>query len=236
MQDLHHEKSSKSPKYALFFSISCALMYLLPNWLDLQYFRTLDVVTTSATLFIEAGLLLLAIITEVYGYKQARIAIWYTVFFNITLLVLGSFSIIEITNLKLYNDVVVNASTLIAASIIAAFISQHCNAYLIAKIKMEGTQLTARLLIAGIVASGIDTILVNILAFHNVSFNHLLTISLSAWFVKLVILLVALPILSELCQSLKHTEKIDIYEYDTKFNPFLFDNQYQAENNETLNL
>ncbi len=207
---------------------------MLVNWLDVEFVRALDVVTTAATIFISCSFCILILITEIYGYKLARLAIWWNVLLNILLIILGEqLTIIPGSSLTLYNNIVVSSTKLILASVVAAFFSQHVNAYLQAKMKINmKDDLVSRFILPAILSSGLDSLLVNAIAFYKtMNTHHMISIVTSVWFTKMFIILMTTPILVKLSKKLKSIEKIDIYDINTQFNPFATESRYTSADN-----
>jgi len=75
----------------------------------------------------------------------------------------------------------------------------------------------------------IDIIMFIFLAFYNTMPNSILfSLLVFAFLKKIICQALLLPVTFYLIHKLKKKENIDIYDIDTKFNPFLFDNSYDS--------
>jgi uncharacterized PurR-regulated membrane protein YhhQ (DUF165 family) len=124
------------------------------------------------------------------------------------------------------------------ASFVSYLIAEPLNAIMIAKLKiaMSGKYIGIRFLISTIVAALLDSILFITIAFHTaVDTPHILTMILNIWLIKCVIEIVCLPFSVRLTRRLKEKEQLDIYDYQTNFNIFSLDAQYDNQNNQYTN-
>ena len=225
----------KTPRFLKSIVLIYATVFVFANWVDFRYVKTLDITTIAGAPIAGSTIMLLVLITEVYGYKLARYAFWFGVLLNIVLLTISQFiPNFPTTDLRLFDGLYFKNSTLIIASILAVFFSQPLAAYLVAtlKVKMKGENVVARFFVSTILASGIDSFVVVFIAFYNlVSIHHLVSMILSMWFIKIFIVFIAVPILVILCVRLKAIEKLDIYDKNTDYNLFRLERKYLNSDN-----
>lgn len=175
-----------------------------------------------------------SIISEIYGYKNARQAIWSGFILNISYVCL-----INLVNIipssphwqmhEQFKNILVPETRIINASLISFVLSDFINSYLIVKMKLKnhGKFLYKRIIIASFIAQSIDIICFIIIAFYKILPNATLMILLPTVYVKKILCqILLLPFACYLITLLKKSEQVDIYDDDTKFNPFLFDNIY----------
>ena len=70
------------PKYLGFLILTYCMLMVFSNWFDPRLIDLFGLNTDAGTLIFPLGFLISDLITEVYGYKQARRAIWCGFLFN----------------------------------------------------------------------------------------------------------------------------------------------------------
>ena len=170
------------------------------------------------------------ILTEVYGYRQSRRAIW-TGFLSALLmsLVLGLIGLIKPAEgwelQEAYMVILGQTPRIVAASLIAYFVGEFSNSYIMARMKVltEGKWLAARTIGSTIAGQGIDTIIFVFIAFFGVYSNSLLiAIIISNYIFKVLMEIVFTPLTYKVINGLKRVEGVDHYDRGTNFNPFKF--------------
>lgn len=172
------------------------------------------------------------IITEVWGYKISRAAIWSGFLVNfIVVLFLGISSILPEPTLHIikgltgdtYRTLFSVSSTTFGASMIAYFLGEFINTTIIAKMKIitKGRYVIARLAAGIVPAAIVDTLAFCTIMFYGKmdvgSFFSLMCISI---FGKLFYDALLLPLAYWIAVKLKSSDNIDHYDYGTVFNPF----------------
>jgi len=170
------------------------------------------------------------ILTEVYGYRQSRRAIWIgflsAVIMSIVLGLVGLISPAEGWNLQeAYMAILGQAPRIVTASLIAYFAGEFSNSYILAKMKVftKGKWLAARTIGSTIIGEAIDTLIFVFIAFYGVFSNSLLLVIIVSNYIFKVLLEVAFtPLTYKIVSLLKRAEGVDHYDRKTNFNPFLF--------------
>ena len=167
------------------------------------------------------------ILTEVYGYRQARRVIWLGFVCNLIFVifvwvgqVLPPASFWE--GQEAYVRILGYAPRLLIASFCGYLVGEFANSFVLAKmkIKTKGRWLWTRTIGSTIVGQGLDTAVFITLAFIGTPSFALIMI-LYHWLAKTAIEALATPFTYALVNSLKKKETIDTYDYETNFNPFL---------------
>jgi len=181
------------------------------------------------------------ILTEVYGYKRSRRVIWLG--FASAALAAVIFYLCDIApaapgfkNQDAFHTILGQTPFILAASLIAYFVGEFCNSYVMAKLKIwsQGKHLWMRTIGSTVVGEGIDSLLFYPLAFF--LFPLLLGFEKAVWAGSMVvavminhyILKVLLEVLFTPCTyllvaALKRAEGCDVYDYETNFSPFQLD-------------
>jgi uncharacterized integral membrane protein (TIGR00697 family) len=228
------------PNFLWFLTLTYAMVIVLANWFDPRLIKIFGLITDAGTLIFPLTFLLSDLITEVYGYKHARRAIWCGFLFNALFIMYGQL-VIHMpspdypTNNQLFDTLFATNIRIIIASSISYLISEPLNSFVMAKLKIQlhGRYLAIRFLSSTIIAAGADSVIFSVIAFFGVMSNSNLTsLIITMWFIKVVIEIIGLPISIRLAKKLKQTERLDIYDKQTDFNLFTLDANYTDKDNE----
>ena len=172
------------------------------------------------------------ILTEVYGYARARKVIWAgfaamifaTVMTQTVLHMPASPS--EPFNAQLQpalETVFGNTWRIVVASIVAFWVGDFVNAYILArmKVRMRGRHLWMRTIGSTVIGQGIDSLLFYPIAFYGLWDNStLFSVLLFNWCFKVAIEALMTPATYVAVGFLKRKEGIDHYDDGTDFSPF----------------
>jgi len=168
------------------------------------------------------------ILTEVYGYRQARKVIWLGFLCNLIAVfafwVAGRIPALDSGVQNAYERILGYTPRLLAASFSAYLVGEFANSFVLAKMKImtKGRFLWTRTIGSTIVGEGLDATVFIIIAFGGTLSWPLITgIILTHWLVKTGYEVVATPFTYMVVNFLKRKEGIDTYDSDTDFNPFL---------------
>ena len=175
-------------------------------------------------------------ITEIYGYKHARRAIWLGLL--LSLLFIGySQAIIEmpspnyaVNNIK-FNTLLSVKLMVFIASNVCYFSSEPFSSYIVAKLKvlLKGGYIGIRYVLAIIMPLSIGSFFFNLLQFNQTVKQTILLTFISS---IIPVLLVCLPISIYFTKKIKKIEELDIYDTQTNFNFFKLEASYVARDNE----
>ena len=172
------------------------------------------------------------ILTEVYGYRQARRVIWLGFFCNLIFVVFAWIGQIlpaapfwgeqaAYETILGYTSSGVSLLRLLTASFCGYFAGEFANSFVLAKMKVltKGRWLWSRTIGSTIVGEGLDTLIFITFAFIGTS-SFALVMVLHHWLAKVGIEAMATPFTYAAINYLKKKEAIDTYDYETNFNPF----------------
>lgn len=222
-----------------FFTLFYVVVLVLSNWFDPRLISIAGIDTDAGTLIFPLTFLLSDIITEVYGYKYARRAIWFGLLFNLLFIAYGQL-IISLpspnyaVNNAIFDQLFAASSRIIFASIISYLLAEPLNSLLMArlKIKLLGEKMWFRFIFSTLIAAGCDSFVFGFLAFYaTMEMNDLVSLILNMWFLKVFIEFILLPLSISLVSKVKKIEKLDVYDTDTRFTVFSFDTNYKQESN-----
>jgi uncharacterized integral membrane protein (TIGR00697 family) len=167
------------------------------------------------------------ILTEVYGYKQARRIIWLGFLCNLIAVfafwlggLLPPAPVFEAQ--AAYERILGSTPRFLAASFIAYLAGEFTNSFILAKLKIKtnGRWLWMRTIGSTIVGQGVDTVIVLSIAFAGVLPPQVLGMMiLGHWLLKTGYEVVATPFTYWIVSYLKRKEGVDVYDRGTDFNP-----------------
>lgn len=171
------------------------------------------------------------VLTEVYGFRWARRAIWLGFMGNVVAVVA-----IWIAGLLpspvfwqqqgAYDAILGFTPRLLLASFVAYLVGEFANSTILAKMKVwtNGRYLWSRTITSTIVGQGLDSLVFIVIAFTGVIAGPaMLTAVVSQWLFKSVYEIAATPLTYWVVNRLKRIEGVDAYDRDTNLNPFAFE-------------
>ena len=169
------------------------------------------------------------VLTEVYGYRQARRVIWLGFFCNfIVVVAIWIGQVLPPSSFwdgqKAYERILGYTPRLLVASFLAYLAGEFANSFVLAKMKIatKGRWLWTRTIGSTLVGEGLDSSVFMILAFAGtIPMAAVLLAFLTQWLVKSAYEAAATPLTYIVVNFLKRKEGIDVFDYDTKFNPLL---------------
>lgn len=167
------------------------------------------------------------VLTEVYGYQQARRVIWLGFLCNaITVLAIWIGGILPAAPVfeaqGAYEQILGSTPRFLLASFVAYLAGEFTNSFVLAKMKVltKGRWLWTRTVGSTLVGQGVDTVVVLTIGFAGVLPLSVLGIMiLGHWLVKTLYEIVATPLTYIAVGYLKRKEGIDVYDYGIDFNP-----------------
>ncbi len=230
----------QQPRYLWFFILFYAMVMVFANWFDPRLVQIFSLDTDAGTLIFPLTFILSDLITEVYGYQQARRAIWCGFLFNLLFIVYGQLVIhlpspeYAITNNKHFDVLMGMNIRIICASTLSYLCSEPLNAFVMAKLKIlfHGRQLASRFVASTFLASGVDSFIFGTIAFIGLMTNYkLFLLIITMWFFKVIIEVIGLPFSLYLTKKFKQIERLDIYDAHTEFNLFSLQVEYTKKDN-----
>ncbi len=167
------------------------------------------------------------VLTEVYGYRQARLVIWLG--FACNLLAVIAIWLGEIlppasfwNGQSAYAQILGYTPRLLLASFIAYLVGEFANSFVLAKMKIftKGQWLWTRTIGSTLVGEGLDSLFFITIAFlGTIPLNGLFSAIVAQWLFKSLYEVIATPLTYAVVNFLKRREGIDVFDYNTHFNP-----------------
>jgi len=171
------------------------------------------------------------VLTEVYGYSQARRVIWLGFFCNLLLVIsiwlvgiLPSATVFDAQ--AAYERILGNTPRFLIASFTAYLAGEFVNSYIMARMKIwtKGKWLWTRTITSTVAGEAVDTAIVLLIGFWGVLPPAIIfSMIFWHWLLKTCYEILATPLTYVLVGYLKKSEKLDTYDYGTDFNPLRAD-------------
>ena len=247
------EGSAGARRHFRFFDYMMAAfvtILLLSNLIGAAKLSSIDGVTFGAgILFFPVSYVLGDVLTEVYGYANARRCVW-TGFFALLFMAFMSYVVVamppladwqcaasasplvapllgthkpgEICQLT-YESVFGSTWRIVLASLAAFWAGEFVNSFVLAKMKLmtSGKHLWMRTIGSTILGEGVDSAIFYPLAFLGVwATGDVITVALTNWALKVAWETVLTPATYAVVGFLKAREGVDVFDTDTDFSPF----------------
>lgn len=167
------------------------------------------------------------VMTEVYGYKHTRRAIWTSFFWLLVMIV--TLTIVrylppaaEANNVQAFDQIFGFVPRIVAASLFAYLGGEFMNSVVLAKMKVRshGKHMWQRLIGSTVVGESVDTTIFGLIAFGGILGGwDMLKFILFGVVFKTTVEILMLPITYRVIHWLKSHEHEDYFDKNTKFNP-----------------
>jgi queuosine precursor transporter len=171
------------------------------------------------------------VLTEVYGYAKSRRVIWFALAMN--LLASLVFALVGLLPTDptsptkgAFETVLGFVPQIVLASLVAFFVGEFLNAYVLAKLKVatNGRLLWTRTIGSTVIGQAADTVTFTLIAFgigsSALPADVLWNIVLTNYLYKVGLEVVLTPVTYAVVRFLKRAEGVDHFDRDTNFNPF----------------
>jgi uncharacterized integral membrane protein (TIGR00697 family) len=169
------------------------------------------------------------ILTEVYGYRRARRAIWLG--FTCNLIAVVAIWLGQVlppasfwSGQAAYERILGYTPRLLLASFLAYLVGEFANSFVMAKMKIatRGRWLWTRTIGSTVAGEGLDSLVFITIAFvGEIPWAGLGLAIVTQWLAKSAYEAAVTPLTYAAVKFLKQREGIDVYDYDTRFNPLL---------------
>ncbi|RJY08960.1 queuosine precursor transporter [Aurantiacibacter aquimixticola] len=184
----------------------------------------------AGVLFFPISYIIGDVLTEVYGYANARRVIW-TGFAALIFMALMAWVVVALPpaegwpGQEAYEFVFGNSWRIVLASIVAFWAGEFANSIVMAKMKVwtDGRMLWSRTIGSTVVGQGIDSLIFYPLAFYGLAgwpIEQLWQVVLSQWLIKTGWEALLTPVTYQVVGFLKRREGVEVFDTDTDFSPF----------------
>ena len=184
----------------------------------------------AGVLFFPVSYIIGDVLTEVYGYANARRVIW-TGFAALLFMAFMAAVVVWLPPAKdwpgqdAYQFVFGNSWRIVAASMTAFWAGEFANSFVLAKMKVwtGGRMLWTRTIGSTVVGQGLDSLIFYPLAFYGLAgwpIEQLWQVVLSQWVIKTAWEALLTPVTYAVVGFLKRREGVDVFDTGTDFSPF----------------
>lgn len=182
----------------------------------------------AGILFFPLSYLLGDILTEVYGYANARRCVW-TGFVALLFMAFMSYVVVAMPaadgwkGQAAYESVFGNTWRIVGASVTAFWAGEFVNSFVLAKLKIYtgGRKLWTRTVGSTVFGQAVDSAIFYPLAFlGDWSNDQVLSVMVFNWALKVLWEVVLTPVTYAVVGFLKAREGVDVFDEDTDFSPF----------------
>lgn len=184
----------------------------------------------AGVLFFPISYVIGDVLTEVYGYANARRVIW-TGFAALIFMAFMAFVVVSLPpasgwpGQEAYEFVFGNSWRIVLASMTAFCVGEFANSFVLAKMKIwtKGRHLWARTIGSTAVGQGLDSLIFYPLAFYGLAGwppEQLWQVVISQWLIKTAWEALLTPVTYVAVGWLKKREGVDVYDEGTNFSPF----------------
>jgi len=184
----------------------------------------------AGVLFFPFSYIIGDVLTEVYGYANARRVIW-TGFAALVFMAFMAAVVVALPpaagwpGQEAYEFVFGNSWRIVLASITAFWAGEFANSFVLAKLKLltAGRFLWMRTIGSTVVGQGLDSVIFYPLAFYGLAgwpIEQLWQVVLSQWAIKTAWEALLTPVTYVVVGFLKRREGVEVFDSDTDFSPF----------------
>jgi uncharacterized integral membrane protein (TIGR00697 family) len=214
----------------LFLSLTCLFVtcLLISNIIAGKLMNVYGVTLPAAVILFPVTYIFGDILTEVYGFRQARLAIWMGFAANVLMSLVFILTVALPypdfwKNQSAYQTVLGFTPRLVAASLVAYFLGEFSNSLVLSKIKLltKGRWLWLRTIGSTVVGEGVDT-----LFFITIAFSGLMPVPalgamlLAQYLWKLSFEIILTPVTYRVVKWIKQKESLDTFDEGVRYNPF----------------
>lgn len=186
---------------------------------------------TGGDLIFPLSYLLGDVLTEVYGFARSRLVIWTGLSANLLMsaavwlvgLLPGEPEWVAAGGQQAWDMLLGLAPRIALASLLAYAVGEFLNAYVLSKLKVatKGRFLWLRTIGSSLVGQGVDTLIFFPVAYAGEwSWSLILEIMAVAYVIKVGVEVLLTPLTYGVVTVLKRVSGVDVYDYNTTFNPF----------------
>jgi queuosine precursor transporter len=223
-------RRSSEGAYSLWFVLVVAAFItclITANIIAVKLIRVFGLILPAAIVIFPLSYVFGDVLTEVYGYRQARRVIWLGFFCNLIVVVaIWAGQLLPAAPFwdgqPSYERILGYTPRLLAASFLAYLVGEFINAFVLAKMKIatKGRWLWMRTIGSTLVGQAFDSAVFITLAFvGTMPQEALISAVITQWLVKSAYEAVVTPFTYWVVTFLKRREGIDVYDRGTRFNP-----------------
>jgi uncharacterized integral membrane protein (TIGR00697 family) len=225
-------KVKRDQRYSLLFVVSAAIFIsclIAANITAVKLISVSGFVLPAGIVIFPISYIFGDILTEVYGYRQARRVIWLGFLCNLLVVVAIWVGLVLPpasfwNGQAAYERILGYTPRLLLASFLAYLVGEFANAFVMAKMKIatQGRWLWTRTIGSTLIGEGLDSLVFMTISFvGEIPTAMLASAIVTQWLAKSAYEAAATPLTYVAVRFLKRREGIDVYDHNTRFNPLL---------------
>ena len=211
--------------------MACGLLFttclIVANIVEQKLISIGPIEATAGLLIFPVSYIINDIIAEVWGYRKARLIIWYGFLMNFLTVIIFRLSIVvpgseNFSHQEAFQLVLGNTERISLASFIAFLIGSFLNAIIMSKMKIfqKGRNFSLRAVVSTLVGEGADSLVFFTIAFVGVIPNgDLMTLILTQTAMKTGYEILVLPLTNVIVKWVKRKEQEDVFDEGISYNP-----------------
>ena len=211
--------------------MACGLLFttclIVANIVEQKLISIGPIEATAGLLIFPVSYIINDIIAEVWGYRKARLIIWYGFLMNFLTVIIFRLSIVvpgseNFSHQEAFQLVLGNTERISLASFIAFLIGSFLNAMVMSKMKIfqKGRNFSLRAVVSTLVGEGADSLVFLTIAFVGVIPNvDLMTLILTQTAMKTGYEILVLPLTNVIVKWVKRKEQEDVFDEGISYNP-----------------
>jgi hypothetical protein len=226
------DRGKGTETYSVWFVVIVAIFttsLITANIIAVKLVRVFGLVLPAAIVIFPLSYVFGDVLTEVYGYSQARRVIWLGFFCNLlTVVAIWVGQILPPASFwdgqAAYERILGYTPRLLAASFAAYLVGEFANSFVLAKMKIatRGRWLWTRTIGSTIAGQALDSGVFITLAFAGtIPMAVLIPTIVTQWLLKSAYEAAVTPFTYWIVNFLKRREGVDVYDRGTRFNPLL---------------
>lgn len=200
---------------------------IVANIIEQKLIRIGPIEATAGLLIFPVSYIVNDLIAEVWGYRKARLIIWYGFAMNFLAVVIFRLSIWvpgseNFTHGDAFDLVLGNTLRITLASFAAFLVGSFLNAYVMSKMKIlqRGRGFSIRAVVSTLIGEGADSIVFFTLAFYAIiPTKDMLVLVATQTAMKTAYEIIILPLTNMIVKRVKKIEGVDVYDNDISYNP-----------------
>ncbi|MDR0371138.1 MAG: queuosine precursor transporter [Prevotellaceae bacterium] len=211
--------------------MACGLLFttclIIANIVEQKLITIGNVQATAGLLIFPVSYVINDLIAEVWGFKKARLIIWYGFLMNFLAVGIFQLSMLlpaspDFVHENAFNLVLGSTLRITTASFAAFLCGSFLNAYVMSKMKIlqRGKGFSLRAIVSTILGEGGDSMIFFVTAFYGVvPPKSLVLLVLTQTAMKTAYEIIALPVTNLIVKKVKQIEQTDVYDYAVSYNP-----------------
>lgn len=198
------------------------------NLLETKVIDLFGLTITGGLLVFPVSYIINDCISEVWGFKKARLIIWSGFLMNFFVVGMGQLAVWLPAapfwdGAESFNFIFGLAPRIVIASLAAFLVGSFLNAYVMSRMKLmsNGRNFSLRAVVSTVVGETADSLVFFPIAFGGiVGWSVLLQMMLLQIFLKTVYEILVLPVTIRVVRFIKRVDGSDTYDWDISYNPF----------------